>query len=97
MLEEKYVVKHIFYTYHPDFIQDENEPRGYRVLETGRWVVEWGVRKFIPSNLPQPYTHYSRSFETEQDAIAFEKKLRCGIYEKNYVIINKDNLYFLNQ
>lgn len=42
-MQVKVKYKKIFYTYHPDFIQDDAEPCGYRLLSTGRWAVEWDI------------------------------------------------------
>lgn len=67
----------INYSYHPNFVQDDTAPMGYRLLDGGKWVVEWDLRDFKPYGcVPLQRTHYSKPFKTEVDATRFITRLR---------------------
>lgn len=90
-MQVKVKYKKIFYTYHPDFIQDDIDPRGYQLLSTGRWIVEWDVvASYVV--LPQGREHRSKSFTTEQEAIAFDRALRNRIDDDGVVLIDDSEL-----
>ena len=42
-------IKNVYYCKHPDFIQDDSDPKGYKLLDTAKWVVEWDVVPFYLS------------------------------------------------
>lgn len=94
MQDTRYIVKKVFYTYHPDFVQDDTAPKGYYALDTGRWVVEWDVKGFI-GNLPNQTVHYTRDFTTELAAQLFAKRLQHGLDRHRSVIVNDDNAFIL--
>lgn len=71
----KVKIEKIFYTYHPNFIKDETEPRGYRILDTGTWVVEWDIW-ISPLGMPKTKQHYTADCLTEDDALHFVSLLR---------------------
>ena len=86
-------IQKIFYTYHPDFVQDDNEPRGYRILETGRWVVEWGVRFGKSGALPSGLYQFTADCDTEEDALQFVSMLRRNQAENSpWSIVPKDDI-----
>ena len=94
MQDTRYVVKNVFYTYHPDFVQDDNAPNGYYTLDTGRWVVEWSVKSFM-GNLPQQIMYFSHDCCTEDEAKEFEKKLLHGLDKHYSIVVNDDNAFIL--
>lgn len=94
MSDTRYIVKKVFYTYHPDFVQDDTALNGYYTLETGRWVVEWDVKRFM-GNLPQQIMHYTRDFTTELGAQLFVKRLQRGLDERGSVEIDEKNAFIL--
>lgn len=73
-------IKHIYYTYHPNAIQDDNDPKGYQLTEGGKWIVEWDVYVWPMKYFSTP-EHYTKSFHTEYSAKVFYKKLMKR-YEK---------------
>jgi hypothetical protein len=69
-------IKNVYYCKHPDFIQDDSDPKGYKVLDTAKWVVEWDVVPFYLS--PSSFflkEHYRASFPTEEQARSFYKDI----------------------
>lgn len=66
-------IQKIFYCFHPDFIQDDNEPKGYKVLCTGKWVVEWDrlSRRKEKYHNNVIITHYKKPFTTKPEAENF--------------------------
>ena len=67
----------INWAYHPNFVQDDTAPMGYRLLDGGKWVVEWDLRDFTPSGCtPLRVRHYSKPFKTEREATSFVARLR---------------------
>lgn len=97
MITKRFKIKRLSYSYHPDFVQDDNEPKGYRILPTGKWVVEWVACDASSSENPQPPKHCRRAFSTEQLAKTFENKLRRGMDEKNYALVGNDTIYYLGE
>lgn len=95
MSDTRYIVKKVFYTYHPDFVQDDTAPNGYYTLDTGRWVVEWDVKRFIMNNLPQQIMHYTCDFDTELGAQLFVKRLQRRLDERGAVEIDEKNAFIL--
>lgn len=83
--------KKIFHTWHPDFVQDDSEPRGYRILSTGRWVVEYDVIAAL-SIFPDGKRHYTKSFQLEEQALAYERILHSRIDDDGIVLIDKSEL-----
>lgn len=81
-------IRKIFHTYHPDFVQDGTEPRGYRLLPTGRWVVEWDIYGCF-TIIPQGKEHHTASFVTEEEAIEFEKKLHSYIDTDGFTFLDR--------
>jgi hypothetical protein len=69
-------IKNVYYCKHPDFIQDDSAPKGYIVLDTAKWVVEWDI---VPYNITIPgcflKKHCRASFPTEEEARIFHKKI----------------------
>ena len=62
-----------FYCFHPDYVQDENEPKGYKILSTGLWVVEWDEVETLKkqfSCLPN-VIHKRMAFNAEKEAKRF--------------------------
>lgn len=94
MSDTRYIVKKVFYTYHPDFVQDDTAPNGYHTLNTGRWVVEWDVKKYV-GNLPHQIMHYTREFSTELGAELFVKRVQRGLDKNNSFIVDKNNAFIL--
>lgn len=69
-------VKNVYYCKHPDFIQDDSDPKGYKILDTAKWVVEWDVVPF--HSTPTTFflrEHYRASFPTEEQARSFYNKI----------------------
>lgn len=68
-----YSTSHIFCCYHPDFIQDGES---YRILPTGRWIVEWDelhekdINTFIKT-LFFSRKHHRKEFLTAEEAEEF--------------------------
>lgn len=66
----------IFCCYHPDFKIDEETDRGYIVLNTGKWVVEWDelhrkdTNTFIKTLLFSR-KHHRKEFLTAEEAEDF--------------------------
>lgn len=94
-MKKKYKLRRVSYSYHPDFIEDPAEPKGYRCLDTGRWVVEWDLwsRQGTMWNVK---THYARSFLTEDQAVAFIKKLEKHMLDMGIVLADEQagDIYF---
>lgn len=69
-------VKNVYYCKRPDFIQDDSDPKGYIVLDTAKWVVEWDTVPFYST--PATFflrEHYRASFPTEEQARSFYNKI----------------------
>ena len=94
MSDTRYIVKKVFYTYHPDFVQDDTAPNGYYTLDTGRWIVEWDVKRPM-GNLPQQIMHYTREFTTELGAELFVKRVQRGLDKNNSFVVDKNNAFIL--
>lgn len=85
----KVKIEKIFYTYHPDFVEDETEPRGYRILDTGNWVVEWDVRVSGTAGKE----HHTARCATEDDARYFVSLLhRNDTEESPWNEVGKDDI-----
>ena len=67
-------IKNIFYLYHPNAVQDDSEPSGYRLTDGGKWVVEWNIYRY-PITLAREPEHHTKAFKTEQAAKEFYWKL----------------------
>lgn len=92
----KMKIRHIDYSYHPDFVQDDNAPKGYYELDTGKWVVEWDAYLTNIKLYPKPF-HYRHDCPTEEDAIKFCNKLRKGLDEVGAVVVDSSNGYYVGQ
>lgn len=69
-------IKNVYYCKHPDFIQDDSDPKGYKVLDTAKWVVEWDVVPYYFSPVACfQKDHYRASFPTEEKARIFYSKI----------------------
>lgn len=77
---EKTKIKDIYYLFHPNAIQDDNDPKGYQLTDGGKWVVEWDIY-ICPIRYSSEPIHHKKSFETESEAKDFYKKLMKR-YEK---------------
>lgn len=88
-------VKRIDYSYHPDFVQDNAEPKGYRILDTGKYVVEWDVCRAGKTTLNPETVHFRHNCETEQEAIQFCHKLKKGLDENGAVVVDSSNGYYV--
>lgn len=73
-MKTKTKIRDIFYLYHPNAIQDDTDPKGYRITDGGKWVVEWDIY-ILPIKLMSEPEHFTKSFNTESDAKAFYNKL----------------------
>lgn len=83
------------YSYHPDFIEDKAELNGYRVLDTGRYIVEWTIRDVYFLNPLKAQQNYKCSFLTTDEAERFVQKLYDGLEPDGTFITTKDkNFYF---
>lgn len=67
-------IKNIFYLYHPNAIQDDTNPKGYRDTGGGKWVVEWDIYTGPITYFSEP-EHYKKSFKTKYEAQRFYNKL----------------------
>lgn len=68
-----------FILYHPDFVMDENEPKGYRELKTGTWVVEWDT-VYTQNTIPKTkIIHRKKSFLTKTEANKFYSQILKNI------------------
>lgn len=67
-------IKDIFYLYHPNAVQDDTEPKGYKDTGGGKWVVEWDIYK-CPITLSRDPEHHIKAFKTESEAKDFYWKL----------------------
>lgn len=85
------------YSYHPDFIEDKAEPNGYRVLDTGRYIVEWAVRDVYFLNPLKSEKYYKRSFFTENEAERFVQKLYDGLEPDGTFITDEDNKFYFGK
>lgn len=85
------------YSYHPDFIEDKAEPNGYRVLDTGRYVVEWTVRDVYFLNPLKSDKHYKFSFLTADEAERFVQKLYDGLEPDGTFITDENNRFYLGK
>lgn len=80
-------ITRIFCCWHPDFVQDES---GYRVLETGKYVVEWDEvdkqdKKTIFFKTFYNRQHFTKDFDNKEQAEKFMKTL----YTKQKLLTNK--------
>lgn len=84
----KVKINHVFYCYHPDFIQNGDS---YELTGTGNWSVEWCVREqnTKPSMVPK-FDFYRADFATEEEAKQFQKKL-MNKQEKNGTILEEED------
>lgn len=95
MLAKKYKVRNIGYSYHPNFVQDDNEACGYRLTGGGKYIVEWDTKAYHPYPMFNSYTHHAREFNTEVLAQRFEIKLRRGLDPNDCVTIDENNAYLI--
>ena len=79
-------IKDIYYLYHPNAVQDDSEPSGYKLTDGGKWVVEWNIYVGPITYFSEP-EHYKMNFKTEEDAKRFYNKLM-----KRYDEQEKDKL-----
>ncbi len=70
----KVKIKNISYSFHPDWVEDPEEPRGFRILHTGKWVVEW-MTDHANRNLPNLQQYHALQCATEDEARAIEREL----------------------
>jgi hypothetical protein len=66
----------IFCCYHPDFKIDEETDKGYLVLNTGKWVVEWDEldekeKNRILFKTLYKHKHHRKEFLTAEEAEEF--------------------------
>ena len=94
MKATQFQVKRIDYSYHPNFVQDDNEPRGYRLTGGGKWVAEWDA---VAKGTEPIKLHFRREFDTELGASRFCARLQKGLDEHQSVMVNNDNAYYLGQ
>lgn len=85
------------YSYHPDFIEDKAEPNGYRVLDTGRYVVDWTIRDVYFLNPMKSEKNYCRPFLTADEAERFVQKLYDGLEPDGTFITDEDNKFYLGK
>lgn len=85
------------YSYHPDFIEDKAEPNGYRVLDTGRYIVDWVIRDVYFLNPLKSEKNYSRPFLTADEAERFVQKLYDGLEPDGTFITDEDNKFYLGE
>lgn len=71
-----YSTARIFCCYHPDFKIDEETEKGYLILNTGKWVVEWDEldetdtqRMFFKTLFR--HKHQKKEFQTPEEAEEF--------------------------
>lgn len=90
-MQRKQKLTKINWSYHPNFVQDDTAPMGYRLLDGGKWVVEWDFRDFKPYGcVPMQTCHYSKAFETELDCVRFVAKLRQHVADDGGIYITED-------
>ena len=70
----KVKIKNVSYSFHPEWVEDPDEPRGFRILTTGKWVVEWDT-EHANRNLPNLQKHHALLCATEDEARAVEREL----------------------
>lgn len=84
-------IRNVFYCYHPNGQTDENEPLGYKILDGGKWVVEWDI---IPcghiSQFTIPDEHYTAEFKTEKEAIVFYNIIMGRVGPEPYMASKND-------
>lgn len=85
------------YSYHPDFIEDKSEPNGYRILDTGRYIVEWSVRDVYILNPLKSEQNYKCSFLTPEEAERFVQKLYNGVEPDGTFLTTEDNRFYLGK
>jgi hypothetical protein len=71
-----YSTARIFCCYHPDFKIDEESEKGYLILNTGKWVVEWdelddGETMRILFKTLFRHKHKRKEFQTPEEAEEF--------------------------
>lgn len=84
------------YSYHPDFIEDKAEPNGYRVLDTGRYIVDWILQDFYFGSV-KDRSYYSISFLTEDEAERFIDKLYNGVSKDGTFISKPENSFYFGK
>ena len=67
-------IKHIYYLFHPNAVQDDTNPKGYRLTGGGKWVVEWDRYKLPITYFSEP-EHFRKNCATESEAKEFYNKL----------------------
>lgn len=81
----------INYSYHPNFVQDDTAPMGYRLLDGGKWVVEWDFRDFKPYGcVPLQTVHYSKPFKNELECTRFIASLRQHVEDDGGIYLTTD-------
>ena len=85
------------YSYHPDFIEDKAEPNGYRVLDTGRYVVEWTLRDVCIVNPLKTQKNYKCSFLTAEEAERFIQKLYNNLDKFGTLLDTEENQFYLGK
>lgn len=85
------------YSYHPDFIEDKAEPNGYRVLDTGRYIVEWTIRDVYLLNPLKIQQNHKCSFLTANEAERFVQKLYNGLESDGTFITDENNRFYLGK
>lgn len=90
-------IKNVYYCKHPDFIQDDSDPKGYKVLDTASWVVEWDVLPyyFNPLALVQK-KHFRAKFATEEQARIFYIRIMRHTTPEGYIPEFENDPYVLS-
>ena len=86
-------ISKVFYTFHPDFIHDPDSPTGYKILNTGKWVVEWNAKQAY-CNLPTVRKHYSETYLTEKEALAHVAYLESLMVDRYTNVATDDKRVF---
>lgn len=94
---KRYKLRRVSYSYHPDFIEDPCDPKGYRVLDTGRWIVEWDLIQCPVLGIISHFKHYTRSFLTEEQAKEFESRLIHGTRDYGFFIMSRNKKFYVNE
>lgn len=90
-MARKQKLKQINYSYHPNFVQDDEAPMGYRILDGGKWIVEWDLRDFKSYGcVPLRTTHFSKPFKTEAEATRFIAQLRRHVEDDGGLYLTKE-------
>ena len=67
-------IKNIYYLFHPNAIQDDTDPKGYKLTGGGKWVVEWDIFTGPIKYFSEP-EHYRKNCNNKTEAKAFYNKL----------------------